>query len=56
MVFLNICFLCKNYAVHNINIKARLRNDSKNDSKNESIPNIEDKGKKLNKLLQKNKE
>ena len=25
IVFLNICFLCKNYAVHNINIKAGVR-------------------------------
>ena len=24
-VFLNICFLYKNYAAHNINIKARVR-------------------------------
>ena len=25
-MFLNICFLYKNYAVHNINIEARVRN------------------------------
>ena len=25
-MFLNRCFLYKNYAVHNINIKARVRN------------------------------